>query len=155
MSTTPEPEAITNDEALHFYEGALRRAQRISLVLVAVAFLFTVGIGEWRDVFTLVLGAAVGYINLRWLVSSSTGLLNKVQVLAETAPDTPPAYLPGGAGSVARFLLRYVLLAAAVYVIVNWSVFSVLAFFCGLFLPVGALMIEAALELWVAYRKGF
>lgn len=154
MSTAPETPAIPTDEATRFYDGALRRAQRVTLALAAAGVFGTLALGKWRVAAPLVLGTAVGWMNLRWLVASCAGLLSKVQALTDAAGGQPPVNLPGGAGSVARFLLRYLLLGAAAYVIVICSVFSVLAFFCGLFLPVGALMIEAAFEVWVAYRRG-
>ena len=155
MPDSPEPTATVVDEkATRFYDGALLRAQRTTLVLAAVAVLGALALHGWRVSFPLLVGAAIGWLNFRWLMKSSFSLLSKVQELAANSAGERPADLPGGAGAVARFLLRYVLLGAAAYVIVMWSVFSILALFCGLFLPIAALMAEAVYEVVISYRKG-
>lgn len=53
---------------------------------------------------------------------------------------------------VFKFLFRYLLLAAVLYVIVKGSAVSVYGLFMGLFLPVGAILIEAVYELYSALR---
>jgi len=53
---------------------------------------------------------------------------------------------------VFKFFFRYVLLAAVVYVIFKSSAVSVYGLFIGLFLPVGAILIEAVYELYGALR---
>jgi len=53
---------------------------------------------------------------------------------------------------VFKFFLRYVLLAAVLYVIFKSSAVSVYGLFIGLFLPVGAILIEAVYELFGALR---
>ena len=154
MPEAPEPAAILDDKAVSFYDGALRRAQKTTLALAVVTVLAGLAMRGWRTAAPLALGAAIGWLNFRWLMLSSLSLLSRVQRLTEESGGARPANLPGGVGSVARFLLRYLLLAAAAYVIVMWSVFSILALFCGLFLPIMALMAEAGYEVWVSYRKG-
>ena len=52
------------------------------------------------------------------------------------------------------FLLRYVLMAIAAYVILTVSPASVYGLFAGLFVPVGAIACEAAYEVYVAVARG-
>jgi len=54
-----------------------------------------------------------------------------------------------GRGMVARFMLRYVLLAATSFVILAVSRESLYGLFAGLFLPVSAIFCEAAYEAYV------
>jgi hypothetical protein len=57
-------------------------------------------------------------------------------------------------GLVARYLLRYAIVAAAAYVIFKSSPRSVYGFLGGLFLPVPAIFCEAAYELAMSYKRG-
>jgi hypothetical protein len=57
-------------------------------------------------------------------------------------------------GVVTRFLLRYALIAVAAYGIFRSSADSVYGLFVGLFLPVGAILIEAVYATYGALRRG-
>ncbi len=57
-------------------------------------------------------------------------------------------------GVVLRFLLRYVLMAVAAYVIFSVSPASLYGLFAGLFLPVVAIACEAAYEAYAALARG-
>lgn len=154
MTEAPDSATVVDEKAIRFYDGALLRTQRITFALAATAIVTALVCRGWKVAVPLLIGAAIGWLNLRWLMQSSFTLLSKVQELVSAAGGERPANLPGGVGAVVRFLLRYVLLVCATYVIVMWSVFSILALFCGLFLPIAALMAEAVYEVWVSYRKG-
>jgi hypothetical protein len=53
-----------------------------------------------------------------------------------------------------RFVLRYVLIAAAAYAIFKSSDMSLYGLCAGLSLPVGAVLIEAAYAMYGALRRG-
>ena len=57
--------------------------------------------------------------------------------------------------SATRFVARYALVAAVVYVIFASSVVSLSGVLVGLFLPVAAILVEAVYETFVALRHGF
>ena len=54
---------------------------------------------------------------------------------------------------VARFLVRYGLVGIAAYVILKSSELAFLGFLWGLCLPVAAMMAEAGVEAYVAFRR--
>jgi hypothetical protein len=55
---------------------------------------------------------------------------------------------------VLRFLLRYALMGMGAYVIFTFSPASLYGLFAGLFLPVAAIVCEAAYEAWTAVVRG-
>lgn len=91
------------------------------------------------------LGSVIAYLNFQWLKSGVSGLADRV---------TNSGKAQSGKGIVARFLLRYVLLGAAAYVILTSFPASLKGLFAGLFLPVGAIACEAAYEAYVALTRG-
>jgi len=138
-----EPAAGTNLDA--FYSGAMERIRKFML---ALALLLTVAtamkFGRWAAL-GFVLGCVIAYLNFHWLKSG-------VGVLADRATNTGKSQ--SGKGTVARFLLRYVLLGAAAYVILTSFPASLRGLFAGLFLPVGAIACEAAYEVFAALTRG-
>ncbi len=115
-----------NSEA--FYAGALTR---ISNSMIVLAVLFTGG--SWilyggRIAVGLAFGCAIAYTETSQPQSSK--------------------------GVVLRFLLRYVLMAVAAYVIFSVSPASLYGLFAGLFLPVAAIACEAAYEAYAALARG-
>jgi len=91
--------------------------------------------GGWRWMIGFVLGAAASWINFRWLKQM-------VNSLGEAAIKKPPKL------RVAVVLgVRYLLLAAAGYVILNYSAVSVAAALVGLFVPAAAVILEILYEL--------
>lgn len=128
-----------------FYGGALRRIRNIMLVLAApVAVLAGWRYGV-RFGLGFALGAGIAYVNFLWLQRGVTTLGEQI---------TQPGARITSRGVVLRFLLRYVLIAAAAYVIVKSSPGSLYGLFAGLFLPVAAILCEALYETAVALRRG-
>jgi small-conductance mechanosensitive channel len=127
-----------------FYTGA---AGRIPRFMIALAVIFSAAAG-WRFGRAAALGFFAGSIiallNFHWLKSGVSGLADQV-----TSSGKPQS----GAGIVARFLLRYVLMGAAAYVILTSFPASLWGLFVGLFLPVGAIACEAAYETYVAVTR--
>ena len=140
-SVNPEPQPSSTDA---FYSGALDRIRTsmiaLGLTLSAAAWW---KFGRWAALGFL-LGCIIAYLNFHWLKSGVAGLADRV-----TDTGKPQA----GAGIVARFLLRYILLGAAAYGILTSFPASLRGLFAGLFLPVGAIACEAAYELYAAVTR--
>ena len=126
-----------------FYSGAL---DRIRTCMVGLALTLS-GAAWWKfgrsTALGFLLGCVIAYLNFHWLKSGIAGLADRV---------TSTGKSQSGAGIVARFLLRYILLGAAAYGILTSFPASLRGLFAGLFLPVGAIACEAAYELYVAVR---
>jgi len=102
--------------------------------------------GAWaafgfRTAIGVLLGCTIAILNFHWLKSGVSGLADRV-----TNTGKPQS----GKGIVARFLLRYGLLGVAAYAILTSFPASLRGLFAGLFLPVGAIVCEAAYELYAA-----
>ena|SRR5579871_895457 len=116
------------------FETALRRITRGTVALAAAGCLgYTIWRG-WKWGLAYLLGAAASYLNFRWLkraVDALTGALS-------ARPSPKYAILIG---------LRYALLGAGAYVIVNFTSLSLLAASIGLLVPVAAVILEIVYEL--------
>jgi hypothetical protein len=136
-SRDSSPEADPPDD---FYSGAVGRIRGfmagLALVLSAAAW-WKFGRGS---ALGFALGCAIAYLNFHWLKRGVSGLADRV-----TNAGKPHS----SSGIVARFLLRYVLLGAAAYVILTSFPASLRGLFAGLCLPVGAIACEAVYELYV------
>ena len=118
-----------------FIGRALGRIRFLIAFLSGAGTLAAVVFGGWRWALGFMLGAAAGYLNFRWLKKL-------VDSLGETARGKPPR------ARVAMFLgLRYLLLAAGGYVILNFSALSLAAALIGLFVPAAAVVLEILFEL--------
>jgi hypothetical protein len=91
------------------------------------------------------LGCIIAYLNFHWLKSGVAGLADRV---------TSTGKSQSGAGIIARFLLRYGLLAGAAYAILTSFPAALRGLLAGLFLPVGAIACEAVYELYIAVAHG-
>ena len=138
---SPEDQAETSDA---FYASALPRIRNFMLVIGPV---FTgaawVRFGP-RAGLGFLLGAVIAYLNFQWLKSVVSGLADKV-----TNTGKPQS----GKGIVTRFLLRYALLGVAAYAILTSFPASLGGLFAGLFLPVAAILCEAAYEFYIAVAR--
>jgi hypothetical protein len=122
----------------HSFTG--RAVPRIEFLIVFLGIAGTMaaalhGGGRWALGFLL--GAAAAWISFRWTKKV-------VNALGE----------PAGAPPKKRFAvilgLRYLLLAAGGYVILNYSALSLAAALFGLFVPVAAVILEILFELTYA-----
>jgi hypothetical protein len=127
-----------------FYAGALDRI-RHSMIVLAVALSAA---AWWRfgrfPALGFLLGCIIAYLNFHWLKSGVSGLADRV-----TNTGKPQS----GKGIVALYLFRYLLLGAAAYGILTSFPASLRGLFAGLFLPVAAIVCEAAYELYVAITR--
>jgi len=137
-----EPAAGNSDA---FYSGALDRIRKFML---ALALLLTIATA-WKfgrgAALGFLLGCVIAYLNFQWLKSGVSGLADRV---------TNSGKAQSGKGIVARFLLRYILLGGAAYVILTSFPASLRGLFAGLFLPVAAIACEAAYEVYAALTRG-
>ena len=141
MATAP-PTLVDADA---FYAAALDRIRNSMIELALVLFP-----GAWWKfgrvpALGFLLGCIIAYLNFHWLKSGVSGLTDRV-----THSGKPQS----GKGIIARFLLRYVLLGGAAYVILTSFPGSLRGLFAGLFLPVGAIACEALYEVYAAITRG-
>ena len=143
MNLNPRSELAPESE--HFFSGALDRIRRFMAVLapllVALAWL-KFGL---QTAGGLAFGCAIAYINFFWLKRAIAGFVDRAAG-ATTSQS--------GQGIVFRFLLRYVLMALGAYVILTVSPASLNGLLAGLFLPVAAIVCEAAYEVYAALARG-
>jgi hypothetical protein len=93
--------------------------------------------GGRRWALGFLLGAAASWISFRW----TKKVVNAIGEPARVLPRKRFAAILG---------LRYLLLAASAYVILNFSALSLAASFFGLFVPVAAVILEILFELTYA-----
>jgi hypothetical protein len=129
-----------------FAATAFRRIFRVMLALLIVALpILWAKFGRGFAV-SFAIGGAISLVNFYWLQRTLTALVNAIAI--EGKPRS-------AAGIVFRFVLRYLLIAAAAYVIFKSSEMSMLGLCAGLSLPVGAILMEAVYTLYGALRQGF
>lgn len=138
-------------ESRQFFAGAASRAVRIGGVLTLVALALAAIFFGKRVMVPLALGALVGALNTWWLARSTASFARRAVASADPGRE---GERPGSAGILFQYALRYLLVAIAAYAIFKSTLFSILGFFAGLFLPVVSLMSEALYEAWVSNRRG-
>ena len=135
---------ISQPESDRFYAGALDRIRILMIVLGGALSLAAWLIFGMRPALGFLLGCVIAYLNFQWLKSGVSGL-------ADRASNSGKAQ--SGKGIIARFLLRYVLLGVAAYVILTSFPASLRGLFAGLFLPVGAIACEAVYEIFTGITR--
>ena len=145
MNDQGNPETPAADLRLEsFYARAIPRMLRImlvaSVVLLAPAFWFY----GWAGAIGFAAGAAVSCINFLALARGVEGLAERI--VHQHSQEK-------GRKIVLRFIARYGLVAAAAYAIFKSSALAFRGFLGGLCLPVAAMMIEAGVEAYVAFRR--
>lgn len=115
-------------------ERASGRIVQLSVgVSLAGALVYFIARG-WRGGAGFLLGAAIAYVNFRWL-------RRMVDSLGENAPRKRPAWMAVLLG------LRYLLFGLIAYAILRFSEISVTATLAGLFAPAAAVILEILIEL--------
>ena len=115
-------------------DRALRRITRGMIALAAAGCLACVILRGWKWGLAYLLGAAASCLNFRWL-----------KRVVDSLGGAPRRRL---SPKFAIFMgLRYLLLAAGGYVIVNFTSLSLPAALAGLFVPVAAVVLEIVYEL--------
>jgi small-conductance mechanosensitive channel len=141
-----QSEVAPNPAADRFYSAALNRIRHFMAALACVLMA-----GAWwkfglRPALGFAFGCGIAYINFYWLKRVVSGFVERA---------TGTAASQSGQGIVFRFILRYVLMALGAYVILAVSPASLKGLLAGLFLPVAAIVCEAAYELYAALSRGF
>lgn len=131
-----------------FYAAAERRIERLTWILGIAGAGFAEVRYDWRMGAGVLAGTAVGWLNFRWL---KQGIGSAVETMARTAREAgEPSPGPADRRSAAKipkriyvwFLGRYVLLLAAVYVILSARFVAGMAILAGLFAIVAAVLGE-------------
>jgi small-conductance mechanosensitive channel len=128
-----------------FYSGAL---DRIRWFMIGLAMVFSAATWVrfgWRTALGFALGCAIAYLNFHWLKRVVNAMADRI---------TQSGTRQSSRGIVLRFLLRYLLMGLAAYVILSVSPASLYGLLTGLFLPVAAIACEAAYEAYVAVARG-
>jgi len=128
-----------------FFSGALGRIQRFMLVIGPAACGVAVWVFGWRTGAGVACGCAIAYISFVWLKRAVYAFADRIVNSAERRSSW---------GIAVRFLLRYVLMAAAGYAIFSVSPASLNGLLAGLFLPVAAIACEAGYEVYMALVRG-
>jgi len=132
-------------QAESFYSDAYARIIRFMLALgivVTIAVLMRFGLAVAAG---FVVGCAIALMNFHWLKRVVGALADRATATGERQSSK---------GVVLRFLLRYFLIALSAYAIFKISRGSLYGLLAGLFLPVGAILMEAVYELYAALRRG-
>jgi hypothetical protein len=128
-----------------FYSGAYGRIVRFMLVLgiaATIALLVRFGIAVAAG---FLVGCVIAFLNFHWLKRVVNALADRATASGERQSSS---------GVVLRFLLRYFLIGLAAYAIFKIARGSLYGLLAGLFLPVGAILMEAGYELNAALRRG-
>lgn len=135
----PEPDSI--------YVAAEHRIEWMTLAFGLAGAGFVLLRWGWRPGAGVALGAALAWLNFRWLKQGVTALvkISIAQTNAEHARVPMSVY--------AKFFGRFALLLVVVYVILSRSWLPVAAVLAGLFAVVAAVMIELMWEL-VRTKRG-
>lgn len=144
MTNRQNPEAPAEsapDET--FYARAIPRMLRTMLVVSVLLLAPVCWFYGWAGMVGVAAGSAVSYINFRVLARGVEGLTDRI--VNQHSQEK-------GRVIVLRFLVRYGLVGAAAYAIFKSSAWAFRGFLWGLCLPVAAMMVEAGVEAYVAFR---
>ncbi len=131
------------DEA--FYVQTYRRLVWIMTVLALAGSVATWLWYGRANAIVFFAGSLIALLNFHWLKRTLDAIGERLEATGRK---------PSSWGVVFRFILRYVLIAAAAYVILKRTTSSLYVFVGGLSLPVGAILIEAVYETYRALRAG-
>jgi hypothetical protein len=115
-----------------FFDDALARIGKAMVAIAAVGLLVASVWRGWTYGAGFALGAAVSWLNFRWLKQI-------VDALGSARPTRKRVAILAG--------LRYALLAGGSYVILQYSSINLMAAMVGLFVSVAAVIIEICYEL--------
>lgn len=137
LLTTRLQVAMIDSQGFTAPEAVERRVWRNIFAVVAIAVVIAALTADLRFMLGLVLGGALALLNYKWLNSSLRA------VLATGSEKTPP-------GTMIKFVVRWLVIAAAAWAANKTGYFDAVAILAGLFAPAVAVMIEAA---YVAYKS--
>ena len=126
------------------YERVIPRLLRNMLVASVLLLVLAFWYYRWAGTIGFAFGAAVSYVNFRSLTRGVEGLADRI--VNRNSREK-------GGWIVVRFLVRYGLVGAAAYAIFKGSSLAFYGFLWGLCVPAAALMVEAAWEGYLAFRR--
>lgn len=137
-SLASEPSPIEDTQSLAFTapEAVERRVWRNSIAIVVTATVAAAFVTDRRFVLGLILGGALALLNYKWLHSSLRA------IMAASNEKAPP-------GTMVKFVVRWLVIATIALAANKTGYFDAVAILAGLFVPAGAVMVEAA---YVAYK---
>ena len=127
------------DEA--FGNATLRRVEWLTLTLGGFGTALAAWRWGWRGALGVAMGTVLSWINFRWL-KGGVHAFGKAAT-EQTGPEA--ARVPKGA--LVKFIGRFALLLAAVYVILTRSWVPPVAFFAGLFASAAGVVVALVYEL--------
>ncbi len=128
-------------ESDSIYVSAEHRIEWMTLAFGLAGAAFTMARWGWRPGAGVALGAALAWLNFRWLKQGVSALVKVSTAQAGSEHARVPVSV------YAKFFGRFALLLAVVYVILSRSLLPVAAVLGGLFAVVAAVMIELMWEL--------
>ena len=134
-------------ESDSIYIAAEHRIEWMTLAFGLAGAGFVLVRWGWRPAAGVALGAALAWLNFRWLKQGVAALIK----LSTAQAGSDHARVPMGV--YAKFFGRFALLLVVVYVILSRSWLPVAAVLGGLFAVVAAVMIELMWELVRARRE--
>ena len=140
------------------YEGMQKRVETLIVVLAALGFAIVAWRWGGRAGVGFAAGAAMAWINYRWLKRGVKAIFPGVPAAPEAKPEihTAAAGTPAPTPKVpfsalAKFFGRYLLLGVALYVILAYSLVPAAPFLAGLFVAAAAVLVEFSLE-WMVQK---
>lgn len=133
------------------YSRAVARIGVTTLILGAIAALYMLCSRGWRAALALAIGAALAWINFRWLKGGVAAISASIPVAP--APDGASAPLPRSrTAAFVKFIARFALLAGIVYVILSRSLLPAIPLLAGLFATAAAAVVQMIFLLFAAPR---
>jgi hypothetical protein len=134
-------------ESDSIYVAAEHRIEWMTLVFGLAGAVFVLVRWGWRPAAGVALGAALAWLNFRWLKQGVTSLVKLSTAQANSEHARVPVSI------YAKFFGRFALLLVVVYAILSRSWLPVAAVLGGLFAVVAAVMIELMWELVRSRRE--
>lgn len=138
------------------YSKAVSRIGPTTIVLGVAASLCLWFARGWRSGLALAIGAALAWINFRWLkggvAAIAAPLAQQPLAGAESGQPTSSARPRGRAAAFAKFIARFALLLGVVYVILSRSLLPAVPLLAGLFATAAAALVQMIFLLFAAPR---
>jgi hypothetical protein len=141
MESLEPPQSETSQQ---FYFETLKRVSRFIVLLFLVGLTPIVYWWGLAGSVGYFVGAVLAYVNFLWLRHGVEAIGSRI---------TQQGSREQGGSAIVKAFLRYALVGAGGYAIFESSEKGFYAFLAGLFLPVFAMLCEAAYELYGALRR--
>jgi hypothetical protein len=128
-----------------FYRAVERRIEKLTVAVGVATALYATERWGWRMGIGVAAGAAVSWLNFRWLDQGVTALLDAATRSGDSVPSSHWIY--------ARFIGRTGLLLLALYVIFKLPFLPGKAVLAGLFSLICAVVLEVSYEVATGFRE--